>query len=166
MRLVLLALIAACSWGQVRIEITPVTGRASDRLKEAQRRLQRVQQLVWREIRAPEERAVVEEARNSYRGFFLPEIGSEPRIATLTEDGIDILVARWTMPGDGIGGSELTVWDTPEVTYFIFRLPRASWSSDAAIRATFEKLVHARPGTRTKVEFDVNANVARDPQTH
>ena len=163
MRLALMSMLAVCAWAQLRFDIRPVTGRASDRLKETQRVLRVAQQSAWRDSNAPEESAVIEVLVKTYRSHFLPEISPEPRIATLTEKGNDILVTKWIGTGPY---SELIVWDTPESTSFIFKLPRQSWSSDSAIRATFEALLPV-PGadvwpSRPK---GVTLNIARDAQT-
>jgi hypothetical protein len=166
MRLVLLALIAACSWAQLRVEIRSYSGPATDRLKEAERHLLRAQQVTWRDIRAPEERAVVETDAGLCREYFQPPISSDPRIATLTEGGKDVLVARWAGPGDQSAFSELTLWDTPEAASFIFRLPRGSWSSDADIRAAFERLLQpAGSDKRKPLVNSVTLEVAKYPQT-
>jgi hypothetical protein len=151
MRLALLSMFAACAWAQLRIDIHPVTGRASDQLKETERILRIAQRSPFRVAGAPEELAIVEAIVKTYRLHFLPEIDSAPRIATVTDKGNDILVARWA-------ASDLIVWDTPENTSFIFKLPAHSWSSESAIRSTFEKL--ALPRTN-----GVTLNVARDAQT-
>src|ERR1700730_2270192 len=95
MRLALMSMFAACAWAQLKFDIHPVTGRASDRLKETQRVLRVARQSAWRDASAPEERAVVEALARVYRAHFLPEIAPEPKIATLTEKGVDILVAKW-----------------------------------------------------------------------
>jgi hypothetical protein len=166
MRLVLISLMAACSWAQPSVEIRSVTGRASDRLKEAERHLQRAQQMATRDIKAPEERAVVDSDVAVFGAYFRPSIGSEPRIATLTEDGKDILVARWTVSGDHSAFSELTLWDTAESASFIFRLPRGSWSNEAAIRSTFERLLlPARADGRMPLVKSIALEISRDPQT-
>jgi hypothetical protein len=141
---------AACAWAQLKFDVHPVTGRASDRLKETQRVLRVAQQSAWRDARAPEEVAVVDVLAKTYRTNFLPELLPEPRIATLTEKGVDILAAKW----DGAGPySELIVWDTPE-----------SWSSDSAIRAKFEALLPT-PGTDGSRPKGATLNIARDAQT-
>ena len=165
MRLVLMSMFAVCAWAQLKFDIHPVVGRASDRLKDTQRVLQVAHQSVWRDARKPEELAIVDGVAKTYRAHFLPELGSAPRIATLTEKGQDILVARWTAASDS-PYSELIVWDTPESTSFIFKLPGHSWSSDPAIRSTFESMLPF-PGAdvwppRPK---GVALNIARDAQT-
>jgi hypothetical protein len=166
MRFAIILVIVACSWGQPRIDIHPISGKASDRLKETERRLRTAQQSSLRDARAEEELAVVEAVARIYREQFQPQISSEPRIATLTEKGNDILVARWTASGDQSPFSELIVWDTPQDTSFIFRLPRRSWSNDAAIRSTFERLLlPARSDGRTPPAKGVTLNIARDPYT-
>jgi hypothetical protein len=53
-----------------------------------------------RDAGAPEELAVLEAIVKNYRSYFLPEINSVARIATLTEKGSDILVAHWAAPGE------------------------------------------------------------------
>jgi hypothetical protein len=150
-RFLLLSMCAACAWAQLKVEIHPVTGRASDRLKEAERVLQIAQRSALREASAPEELAVVEAIEKNYRLNFVPEIDSPPRITTLTDRDEDILIATWHAP-------DLIVWDTPESTSFIFTLPAGSWSNEAQIRSTFEKL--ALPQTN-----GVSLDVARDAQT-
>jgi hypothetical protein len=164
MRLALLSMFAACGWAQLTFEIHPVTGRASDRLKEAERILRVAQRSPLRDAAAPEELAVLEGIGKTYRLNFLPGIDSVPRIATLTDKGKDILIARWTSDEDAF--SELIVWDTPEDTSFIFKLPAHSWSSDAAIRGTFEKLLPAPDNKRwPHPASGVVLNVAKDVQT-
>ncbi len=122
--------------------------------------------MAWREIGTPEERAVVEAVTGGYREHFQPVIGSEPKIATLTDGGKDILVARWTTPGGQSALPELTVWDTPENTYYIFRLPPGSWSSSTAIRSTFEKLLlPSIPDGKKPRATGVVLEIARNPLT-
>jgi hypothetical protein len=164
MRLALMSMFAACAWAQLKFDIHPVTGRAPDRLKETQRVLRVTRQAAWRDANAPEERAVVEALAKVYRVHFLSEITPKPKIATLTEKGVDILAARWIGAGPY---SELIVWDTPESTSFIFKLPGQSWSSDSAIQATFETLlpVPGAGGKPTRAR-GVTLNITRDAQTH
>jgi hypothetical protein len=77
----------------------------------------------------------------------------------LTEKGSDILVARWS--------PDLIVWDTPQNTSFLFRLPPHSWSSDSAVRSTFEKLLlPPTPDGRTPPPKGVTLSISRDPLTH
>jgi hypothetical protein len=151
MRVALLSLFAACASAQLKFDIHPVIGRASDRLKETRRFLRIAQQSSMRDAAAPEEFALVEAIVRDYRLSFLPEINSVPKIATLTDRGSDILIASWP-------ASNLIVWDSPDSMSFVFKLPPHRWSSDAAIRSTFEKL--ALPRTN-----GVTLNVASDAQT-
>jgi len=157
MRIMFMSLFVACAWAQLKIDIHPVTGRASDRLKETERILRIAQRSPQRDANAPEELAMVEAIVKNYRLYFLPEIDSVPGIATLTEKGNDILVAQWTATGTD-AFSKLIVWDTPESTSFIFKLPRHSRSDNSAIQATFEKLILPRANGAA-------LDVARDPQT-
>lgn len=123
MWLVLMSVIAACAWAQLKIEIQPVLGRSSDRLKETERRLRTARQSSWRDAITEEERVVAEAVEKIYGEHFQPQINSKPRIATLTENGKDILVAWWTVSDNQSAFSELIVWDTPENTSFIFQFP-------------------------------------------
>jgi len=84
-------------------------------------------------------------------------------IVTLTEKGQDILLARWTGQDSETWLSEMIVWNTPNETSFIFRLPRGSWSSDAQIRSSFERLLlpPAADG-RTPPAKGVTVNIAKD----
>jgi hypothetical protein len=164
MRLALMSMFAACAWAQLKFDIRTEVGRAPDRLKETQRVLRVAEQCAWRDAKAPEERAVVEALAKVYRVHFLPEISPEPKIATLTEKGVDILVARWIGTG---AYSELIAWDTPETTSFIFKLPTRSWPSDSAIRATFETLLPIpRPDGGQTRAMGVKLTMARDALTH
>lgn len=165
MRLAVILMITTCSWSQVRIDIFPVSGRSSDRLKAAEQRLRTTQQLSWRGPRSEEEVTVAKAVASLYRLYFQPEINSEPRIATLTEKGEDILVARWTPSGMTLL-REVTVWDTPENTSFIFRLPVHSWSSDASIRSTFERLLLPGRSNQPWSVTSVSLNLARDAFTN
>jgi hypothetical protein len=161
MRLMLFLCIAA--WAQPAVDIHHVTGRASDRLTTAQRWWRTAQQAAWRDVKTPEERDVVGAIMEVYRGIFRPELSSAPKVVTLTENGQDILVARWTGQYSQGRVSELIVWDAPNQTSFIFRLQRGSWSSDAEIRLTFEQLLlpPAADG-RTPPATSITANVAVD----
>jgi hypothetical protein len=117
-RFLLTPVLAACLWAQqapaqLEFDIHPVTGRASDRLLETQRRLRVAQQSSWRVVKAPEERAALDATLETYGVHFQPEIDSDPKIATLTYKGDDILVARWTATRGSTAFSELIVRDTP-----------------------------------------------------
>ena len=114
-RLVLLLVLGTCSWAQLKFDIRPVVGRASDRLLDIQRDLQVARQSVWREAKAQEERAVLEAVVQTYRLHFQTPIDSLTRIATLTDKGQDILVARWVATGSN-AFTELIAWDTPSST--------------------------------------------------
>jgi hypothetical protein len=160
-------LAVACAWAQPKIEIHSVTGTASERLKEAERRVRIAQRASWRVASSKEEIAVVEEDASHYEAYFQPAIPSRPQIATLTEKGEDILVARWAMPADERAFSELILWDTPHTASFIFRLPVRSWSNDSAISAAFEKLLSpAKTRGQLPPSYGVSLNVASDPYTH
>src|SRR5271154_4687518 len=98
MRLALMLLVSACAWAQLKVDIHPVVGRPSDRLKEAQRTLRVTQQLPLRGADAPEELAVLEEVQKVYHKNFQPEISSGPRVGVVTEKGNDVLVAKWAAP--------------------------------------------------------------------
>jgi hypothetical protein len=166
MRVLPFMCIAASAWVQPTVEIQHVTGRASDRLTEAERYWRTAQKATWRDIKTPEERDVVGAVTGTYRGVFQSELRSAPKIVTLTEKGQDILVARWTAQDSQRWFSELIVWGTPNQTYFIFRLPRGSWSSDAQIRSSFERLL--LPPTadgRTPPAKGVTVNIAKDSYT-
>ena len=166
MRVLPFMCIAASAWVQPTVEIQHVTGRASDRLTEAERYWRTAQKATWRDIKTPEERDVVGAVTGTYRGVFQWELRSAPKIVTLTEKGQDILVARWTAQDSQRWFSELIVWGTPNQTYFIFRLPRGSWSSDAQIRSSFERLL--LPPTadgRTPPAKGVTVNIAKDSYT-
>lgn len=166
MRIAVISIMVACSWAQPRIDIHPISGQASSRLKETERRLQTAERSSWRDARTQEELNVTGAVVRIYREHFQPQISSEPRIATLVEKGNDILVARWTSSGDQSAFSELIVWDTPRDTSFIFQLPRRSWSSDSAIRSAFERLLlPARLDGRTPPAKGLTLNLARDPRT-
>lgn len=166
MRFAALSVLVACCWAQPRIDIHPVSGQASARLKETERRLQTAIRSNWRDARTPEELSVTGAVMRIYHEHFQPQINATPRIATFTENGSDILAARWASLGDRDSFSELIVWDTPRDTSFIFRLSRRSWASDAAIRSTFEGLLlPARPDGRTPPAKGVTLNIARDPRT-
>src|ERR1700722_16867476 len=165
MRLALMLLVSVCTWAQLKVDIHPVVGRASDRLKEAQRTLRVAQQLPLRGAEAPEELAVLEEVQEVYHKNFRPEIGSRPRVGVVTEKGNDVLVAKWVAPSPS-PFSELIVWDAPDSTSFIFKLPSGSWSRDAAIRSTFEGLLSsAESDGRRLGPQAVYLDVARDAQT-
>jgi hypothetical protein len=166
MRLILFMCLVAGVWAQPTVEIHHVIGRASDRLTEAEHRWRTAQRAAWRGIETPEEKDVVSAVTELYRGLFQPELGSAPKIVTLTDKGQDILVARWTAKDSQGWFSELIVWDTPNQTSFIFRLPRGSWSSDAQIRSSFERLL--LPPTadgRSPAAKGVTVNVAKDAYT-
>lgn len=150
-------MLAGCSWAQLRIDIHPATGRASDQLQEMQRIVQVAQQAALRNANAPEESAVVEAIVNTYRQTFVPVIDAMPEITTLTEKGSDILVARWAHVGQD-ASLDLIVWDTPVNRSYIFKLPAHSWSSEPEIRATLEKLALPRTNGAT-------LNLARDAVT-
>lgn len=166
MRSALILVIATCGWAQPRVEIHQVSGRASERLQEVVRRWRVAQQRSWRDAKAPEEQSVVAAVTKTYDQHFQPDLRSPPRIATLTEKGQDILVARWAVSGRPGSFSELIVWDTPTDTSFIFRLPRASWSGDPSIRSSFERLLLSpRLDGETPPAAGVTLNVARDPST-
>jgi hypothetical protein len=141
MRLALLMATVACGLAQQRIDIHPVTGGASDRLKEAERRWRIAQHSSWRDASTSEEVAVAGAATKFYNELFQPELRSPPRITTLTERGQDILIGKWAVSGGQSSFLELIVWDTPQGTSFIFRLPPSRWSSDPAIRLSFERLL-------------------------
>ena len=156
----------AGGWAQPTVEIHHVTGRASDRLTQAERCWRTAQHVAWRDIKTPEEQDVVSAVTGIYRGLFQPELRSAPRIVTLTDKGQDILAARWTSGDSQAPFSEMIVWDTPNQTTFIFRLPRDSWSSDAQIRSSFEHLLlpPAADG-RTPPAKGVTVNIAKDAYT-
>lgn len=166
MRQVLFVLIVTCALAQADVDIRRVSGRASDRLKEAERRWRTAQQRSWRDPISPEELAVVAAVTKIYSELFQPELRSAPRIATLTEKGQDILLARWTLSGDKNRISDLIVWDTPQGTSFIFRLAPGSWSVDPAIRSSFERLLlPPRSDGETPPAKGATVNIARDPYT-
>lgn len=159
-------MIAAGGWAQPQVDIHPVSGQASDRLKEAERRWRTARQLSWRDAGTPEELAVVAAVASFYKQVFQPELASAPKIATVTEKGQDILVARWRLSSNRTSFSELIVWDTPQSTSFIFQLSRRSWATDPAIRSSFERLLlPPRSDGRTPPAKGVTLNVARDPYT-
>ena len=167
MRIAVLLLTAACAGAQPTIDIHLVSGRASERLKSAERRWQKAGQLHWREAKAAEEIAVLAAVTKLYEEMFQPELPAAPRIATLTEKGNDVLVARWVDPIGQGALLELIAWDTPGDTSLMFRLPRRSWSSEPAIRASFERLLLVpRANGQTPPPKGVTVNVARDPYTH
>jgi hypothetical protein len=150
--------IASSCLAQLPVDIHRIAGRASDRLKEAERRVRIARQASLRAPKAPEELAVIDTAATTYAGYFLPDIIGAPWITTLTEKGNDVLIARWTS-----ASSELIVWDTPEDISFILKLPPHSWSSDSSIRSSFETVWRA-PGAENSL-LGVSLNVARDPLT-
>jgi hypothetical protein len=166
MRLILFMSMVAGGWAQPTVEIHHVTGRASNRLTEAERYLRTARHASWRGIETPEEEDVVSAVTELYRGLFRPELGSAPKIVTLTDKGQDILVALWTAKDSQGWFSELIVWDTPNQTSFIFRLPRGSWSNDAQIRSSFERLLLPPPADGgTPPAKGVTVNVAKDAYT-
>lgn len=163
MRLILFMCMVAGGWAQPTVEIHHVTGRASNRLTYAERCWRTAQQAAWGDVETPEEQDVVSAVTGLYRGLFRPELRSAPKIMTFTDKGEDILVARWMGRDSQSWFSELIVWDTPNQTSLIFRLPRGSWSSDAQIRSSFERLLlpPAADG-RTPPAKGVTVNVAKD----
>ena len=166
MRIAITFLFATCSWAQLTIDLHQVSGLPSDRLKEAQRRVQKVQDISWRPPEKEEELAVMKEVGQIARTYFRPW-SEPPQIGTFTEKGNDILVARWAAPGGGSAISELIVWDTPQDTTFLFGLPAGSWSSDSSVQSTFERLLlPTRPDARTPPAQGVTLNMARNAETH
>jgi hypothetical protein len=165
-RFAILLTIAACSWAQPKIEIHDVPGQASDRLKETGRRLQILRKSPWRSMSAAEEFALAQPVAKLYRANLLPEINSEPQIATFTDRGSDILLARWTAMDERSLFPELLVWDTPTDTSFIFRLAAGSWSTDASITSTFGRLLlPAIPDERPLSAEGIVLNIGFDPHT-
>jgi hypothetical protein len=166
MRFALLMMMVACACAQPQVDIHPVTGRASERQKEAERQWRTAQQSSWRDANTPEELAVVAAVATFYKQVFQPELPSALKIATVTEKGQDVLVARWRLSRNPTPFSELIVWDTPQSTSFIFQLPRRSWASDPAIRSSFKRLLlPPRSDGRTPPAKGVTLNIARDPYT-
>lgn len=166
LRLAFIFALATCSWAQIKVDIHPVSGQASDRLEETERHWGTAQHLSWRAAKSEEELAVVKAITAIYNDHFQPQITSQPPIATLTEKGDDILVARWTFSASTSSFSELIVWDTPANTSFIFRLPPHSWSNNAAIQSSFERLLlPPRSDGRTPPAQGVKLNLARDART-
>jgi hypothetical protein len=151
--------VASSCWAQLPVDIHRIAGRASDRLKEAERRVRIARGASLRAPKEPEEVAVIDAAAKTYAGYFLPEIIGAPRITTLTENGNDVLIARWSN-----ASSEVIIWDTPEDISFILKLPPHRWSNDSSIRSTFDTVW--RPPSAESTVLAVSLNVAMDPLTH
>jgi hypothetical protein len=155
-------LIVACAWSQPRIEIHPASGQRFDRSKETQRRLHVIQQSFWRDASVGEEVAVLVMAEKTYEIYFRRQIASESKIATFTEDGNDILVARWSAQANTRHSQSCRLGYSKD-TSFIFRLPPQSWSNDSVIRAGFNELLKPpSPSSLTGPADGVALNIGCD----
>jgi hypothetical protein len=165
MRAALCLLFGASAFAQLNIEVTPTTGRAPERLKEAQRRLNLAGRTALTAPAGEDESAALDTALRTLKTNFLPALNSESRIATIVKESGDILTARASV-ADPDGAIPVTIWDTPQDTAFIFTLPRHCWSSGDSLKATLNRLFRPSTDAPIFVLTKVMVSTATDPLTH